>query len=141
MLMIPTIKDQLSTTNQEKVHTDYKQSNMLGADVHPTDLAGSLIKDFLIKGGDSESAHIISKSQELASDLKNFVIQLRPNTNNQVKFPNFPSIYKFPIAWLPGLIPPTEIFALARYIVNILTNIFVSETNLWPLEKISKIPN
>lgn len=83
MLMVPTIKDQLSNTNQETVHTDYKQSNMMGADVHPADLAGSLIKDFLIKGGDSKSAHIISKSQELASALKNFVVELKPNTSNQ----------------------------------------------------------
>jgi hypothetical protein len=98
MLMIPTIKDQLSTTNQETVHTDYKQSNMMGADVHPADLAGSLIKDFLIKGGDSKSAHIISKSQELASALKNFVVELKPNTSNQVKFPTSRPIDKSPIA-------------------------------------------
>jgi len=83
MLMIPTNRDELSTSNQESIHTDYKQTNILESDVHPTDLAGPLIKDFLIKGGKSASAHIISKSQELASAFKNFIVDLQPNTSTQ----------------------------------------------------------
>lgn len=80
MLMIPTSKDQLS---QEPIHSDYKQADILDSDVHPTDLAGSLINDFLAKGGKTASAHIISKSQDLINSFKDYIVGFKSNASTQ----------------------------------------------------------
>jgi len=80
MLMVPTNKAELSAP---ALHSDYKQANILESEVHPTDLAGSLIEDFLVKGGKSKSAHIISASQDLASAFKNYMVGFKPNNASQ----------------------------------------------------------